>query len=229
MLKVPSILAHGSMNWVVLPLSISVGDCSYRHPFGFGGRMLGDIIQNDDMMILKVLERSYKGRQRDAALKQPLGEVIAWRSMLSASWIHGETGLAEVAADHLSLLEVHGGSYILLLNTYENNARRLRKTMRDRGFPEGEVAAPLSLVGSYDCRLLSASHGIITMVIDRTTAFNWCKETLLQMLLLDLNGDLMKATSHKLTLMFTGTNEQPMNALHNCWGDTLEDTMGASV
>lgn len=42
----------------------------------------------------------------------------------------------------------------------------------------------LYFVGSYDCRLLSASHGIITMVIDRTTAFNWCKETLLQMLLL---------------------------------------------
>lgn len=47
--------------------------------------------------------------------------------MLSASWIHGETGLAEVAADHLSLLEVHGGSYILLSNTYENSTRRLRK------------------------------------------------------------------------------------------------------
>ncbi|KAK9106861.1 hypothetical protein Syun_022872 [Stephania yunnanensis] len=71
-------------------------------------------------------------------LSNPSEEAIAWRALLSACCNHGETQLAKVAAERLMKLEGHSGAYVLLSNLYSSyekfdDARRIRKMMKDRG------------------------------------------------------------------------------------------------
>ncbi|KAI3854539.1 hypothetical protein MKX03_016894 [Papaver bracteatum] len=68
----------------------------------------------------------------------PSDEAMAWRALLNSCCSHGETGLAEVAAERLVQLERHCGVYVLLSNMYASSgkyddARRVRKDMKDRG------------------------------------------------------------------------------------------------
>ncbi|KAI3834166.1 hypothetical protein MKW98_018216 [Papaver atlanticum] len=68
----------------------------------------------------------------------PSDEAMSWRALLSSCCSHGETSLAEVAAERLVQLERHCGLYVLLSNMYESSgkyddARRVRKDMKDRG------------------------------------------------------------------------------------------------
>lgn len=62
-----------------------------------------------------------------------------WGALLGACRIHGNPEIAQVAANHLFLLEPNGiGNYILLSNIYASagwwdNVSRLRKLMREKG------------------------------------------------------------------------------------------------
>ncbi|KAI3891331.1 hypothetical protein MKX03_008282 [Papaver bracteatum] len=65
----------------------------------------------------------------------PSDEAMAWRALLSCCCSHGETSLAEVAAEKLVR---HCGVYVLLSNMYVgsgkyDDARRVRKYMKERG------------------------------------------------------------------------------------------------
>ncbi|KAI3960492.1 hypothetical protein MKW98_002991 [Papaver atlanticum] len=63
---------------------------------------------------------------------------MAWSALLSSCCSHGETSLAEVAAERLVRLERHCGVYVLLSNMYASSgkyddARRIRQDMKERG------------------------------------------------------------------------------------------------
>lgn len=65
-------------------------------------------------------------------------DAVAWRAFLSACCNHGQTQLAEIAAEKLFELERHSGAYVLLSNLYtaagkHDDARRVRKLMKNRG------------------------------------------------------------------------------------------------
>lgn len=65
-------------------------------------------------------------------------EAVAWRALLTACHGHGNIELADVAAERLVQLERHSGVYVLLSNLYSSagkhdKARRIRKTMKNRG------------------------------------------------------------------------------------------------
>ncbi|XP_008777162.2 pentatricopeptide repeat-containing protein At5g66520-like [Phoenix dactylifera] len=90
--------------------------------------------------------------ERIPSLSSPTERAVAWRALLSACWNHGETKLAEMAAEHLLQLEVHSGVYVLLSNIYENYgkndyARRLRKSMKDGGVPKSPGCSSIELGG----------------------------------------------------------------------------------
>ncbi|KAI3897702.1 hypothetical protein MKW92_013821 [Papaver armeniacum] len=68
----------------------------------------------------------------------PSDEAMDWRALLSSCCSHGETILAEVAAERLVHLKRHCGVYVLLSNMYAgsgkyDDARRVRKDMKERG------------------------------------------------------------------------------------------------
>ncbi|KAF8399565.1 hypothetical protein HHK36_015432 [Tetracentron sinense] len=83
---------------------------------------------------------------------KPSEEAIAWRALLSACCNHGETQLAEVAAERLLPLERHSGVYVLLSNMYSaagkyDDARRIRKMMKNRGVEKTPGCSSIELNG----------------------------------------------------------------------------------
>ncbi|XXG55642.1 hypothetical protein AAC387_Pa03g3263 [Persea americana] len=91
--------------------------------------------------------------RRIPASTSPLEEAIAWRALLSACWNHGETQLAEVAADRLVQLERHSGVYVLMSNIYAADgkfidARRIRNMMKDRGVEKTPGCSSIEVNGS---------------------------------------------------------------------------------
>lgn len=91
--------------------------------------------------------------ERMPASTSASGKAIAWRALLSACWKYGETRLAEVAATHLlQLEEVHSGVYVLLSNIFDSlgnhyEARRMRRSMKDRGVHKAPGSSSIELVG----------------------------------------------------------------------------------
>lgn len=91
--------------------------------------------------------------RRIPASTGPLEEAIAWRALLSACWNHGETQLAEVAAERLVRLEQHSGVFVLLSNIYAadgkyNDARRIRNMMKHRGVEKTPGCSSIEVNGS---------------------------------------------------------------------------------
>ncbi|XP_020257605.1 putative pentatricopeptide repeat-containing protein At5g59200, chloroplastic isoform X1 [Asparagus officinalis] len=79
-------------------------------------------------------------------------KAIAWRSLLSACWNHGEFRLAEIAAHNLMELEAQSGVYVLISNIYENSGRyedskRMRKNMKCRGVMKVPGCSAIEICG----------------------------------------------------------------------------------
>lgn len=76
---------------------------------------------------------------------KPHGGV--WGALLSACRIHGKTGIARIAADHIFELEPDGvGNYVLLSNIYSSagmwdEVSKVRKLMRARGLRKNPSAS----------------------------------------------------------------------------------------
>lgn len=75
--------------------------------------------------------------QRTSNSSSPSEDAVAWRAFLGACCNHGQTQLAEIAAEKLFELEHHSGVYVLLSNLYtaagkHGDARRVRNLMKNR-------------------------------------------------------------------------------------------------
>ncbi|XP_058777372.1 pentatricopeptide repeat-containing protein At2g20540-like [Vicia villosa] len=82
------------------------------------------------MVIIRKITNSMNGSE----------ETLAWRAFLSACCNHGETQLAELAAEKVLHLDkhIHSGVYVLLSNLYatsgkHSDARRVRDMMKIKG------------------------------------------------------------------------------------------------
>ncbi|RZC84533.1 hypothetical protein C5167_047320 [Papaver somniferum] len=69
-------------------------------------------------------------------------DVVVWRSLLSASRIHGKPEIGELAAGKMSS-DLRSGDYVLLSNIYSSakrwdNAERMREGMRKNGFRKNQ-------------------------------------------------------------------------------------------
>lgn len=79
-------------------------------------------------------------------------QAIAWRALLSACCSHGQTEVAEDAAQRLFRLERHSGAYVLLSNLYaaagkQDDVRRIRKMMEDRGVDKAPGCSSVRING----------------------------------------------------------------------------------
>lgn len=83
----------------------------------------------------------------------PAAQAIAWRALLSACCSHGQTDMAEDAAERLFRLEEHHtGAYVLLSNLYaaagkQDDARGIRKTMEHRGIDKAPGCSSVEING----------------------------------------------------------------------------------
>ncbi|PNX95537.1 pentatricopeptide repeat-containing protein at2g20540-like protein [Trifolium pratense] len=82
------------------------------------------------MVVIRKMTNSWNGSE----------ETLAWRAFLSACCNHGETQLAELAAEKVFRLDnhIHSGVYVLLSNLYaasgkHTDARRVRDMMKIKG------------------------------------------------------------------------------------------------
>jgi len=82
------------------------------------------------MVMIRKITNSWNGSE----------EALAWRAFLSACCNHGETKLAELAAEKVLQLDnhIHSGVYVLLSNLYaasgkHSDARRVRDMMKIKG------------------------------------------------------------------------------------------------
>lgn len=82
----------------------------------------------------------------------PTEQAIAWRALLSACCSHGQTEVAEDAAQRLFHLEHHSGAYVLLSNLYaaagkQDHVRRIRKMMENRGVDKAPGCSSVKING----------------------------------------------------------------------------------
>ncbi|RZC52989.1 hypothetical protein C5167_011843 [Papaver somniferum] len=78
-------------------------------------------------------------------------DVVVWRSLLSASRIHGKPEIGELAAGKMSS-DLRSGDYVLLSNIYSSakrwdNAERMREGMRKNGFRKNQGLSWIEVKG----------------------------------------------------------------------------------
>ncbi|CAI0390884.1 unnamed protein product [Linum tenue] len=100
-----------------------------------------------------LLQEAERIIQRMPSSSSSSEEAIAWRALLNACCSQGDAQLAEVAAERLFKLESHSGAYTLLSNLYSaagkhDEAKRVRKMMRDRGVEKSPGSSSIEIGGS---------------------------------------------------------------------------------
>ncbi|XP_027361009.1 pentatricopeptide repeat-containing protein At5g66520-like [Abrus precatorius] len=94
------------------------------------------------MVVIRRITNSWNGSE----------ETLAWRAFLSACCSHGQTQLAELAAERLLQLDNHSGVYVLLSNLYaasgkHSDARRVRDMMKNKGVDKAPGCSSVEIDG----------------------------------------------------------------------------------